>query len=218
MGTAVCTLRNFAQDEHIPRAYARRVAGTAAGLRERKKAATRQALHEAAVRLAARDGYDHVTVEAIADAATVSRRTFSNYFSSKEEAFVHGDLVRVRHLLDLVHDRPEREPPWTALVRAVERFTAESDGLDRRELAARRELRRHPSLLPYQLAVYAAVERDLAAEVARRMPAGPDAPLRSRLVAATFLTAMRVATQQSLDEPDQAVADLVRRAVGYVAR
>src|SRR3569623_3695814 len=92
-------------------AYARIVEAGTVGLRERKKAATRQALHEAAVRLAARDGYDHDTVEAIADAAEVSRRTNSNYFSSKEEAFVHGDRERIRHLLDLVHDRPAREKP-----------------------------------------------------------------------------------------------------------
>jgi AcrR family transcriptional regulator len=189
-----------------------------AGLRERKKTATRQALHEAAIRLAARDGYDHVTVEAIADAATVSRRTFSNYFSSKEEAFVHGDLVRVRHLLDLVHDRPAGEPPWTALLRAVEEFTAGSEGIDPREVAERRDLRRHPSLLPYQLAVYAAVERDLATEVAARMDAGPDTLLRSRLIAATFLAGMRVATQQSLDEPGEPIGELIRRSVAYVAR
>jgi len=198
------------------RAYARRLAGTA-GLRERKKAATRRALHEAAVRLAARDGYDHVTVEAIADAAAVSRRTFSNYFSSKEEAFVHGDQERIRHLLDLVHDRPEREKPWPALIRAVEQFSAESGEMDPRELAERRELRRHPSLLPYQLAVYAAVERDLANEVARRTEGGPDTLLRSRLIAATFLTALRVATQRSLDEPGEPVGALIRRAVAYVA-
>ena len=192
------------------------MAGTA-GLRERKKAATRQALHQAAVRLAERDGYEHVTVEAIADAATVSRRTFSNYFSSKEEAFVYGDLERIRHLLDLVHDRPAREKPWPALLRAVEEFTAESDELGPREVAERRELRRHPSLLPYQLAVYAAVERDLAAEVARRMNGGPDALLRSRLIAATFLAALRVGTQQSLDEPAEPIGELIRRSVSYLA-
>lgn len=192
------------------------MAGTA-GLRERKKAATRQALHQAAVRLAERDGYEHVTVEAIADAATVSRRTFSNYFSSKEEAFVYGDLERIRHLLDLVHDRPAREKPWPALLRAVEEFTAESDELGPREVAERRELRRHPSLLPYQLAVYAAVERDLAAEIARRMDGGPDALLRSRLIAASFLTALRVATQQSLDEPGEPIGELIRRSVSYLA-
>ena len=58
------------------------------GLRERKKAATRQALHEAAVRLAIAHGPDRITVEAVADEAGVSRRTFSNYFANKEEALL----------------------------------------------------------------------------------------------------------------------------------
>jgi AcrR family transcriptional regulator len=187
-----------------------------AGLRERKKAATRQALSDAAIRLAVEGGYDSVTVEAIADAAMVSRRTFSNYFSSKEEAFVHGDLVRIGDLLDLIHDRPLDEPPWVALRRAIEGFTS-GGGFDAAELAERRELRRHPSLLPYQLAAYAAVERDLAAEVARRMAGEVDASLHSRLVAASFLTALRVATQQSLDGPAGSLDDLIRRAVAYVA-
>ncbi|MFC7467789.1 TetR/AcrR family transcriptional regulator [Actinomadura keratinilytica] len=53
------------------------------GLRERKKAATRQAVHEAAMRLTREHGLDHVTVEAIADAAEISRRTFSNYFAGR---------------------------------------------------------------------------------------------------------------------------------------
>jgi hypothetical protein len=49
------------------------------------------------------------------------------------------------------------------------------------------------------------------------MDGGPDAPLRSRLIAATFLTALRVATQRSLDEPGEPVGALIRRAVAYVA-
>jgi hypothetical protein len=42
--------------------------------------------------------------------------------------------------------------------------------------------------------------------------------LRSRLIAATFLTALRVATQQSLDEPGEPIRELIRRCVAYVAR
>lgn len=57
-------------------------------LRERKKAETWTALHEAAASLALRDGVDQTTVEAIASRAGVSPRTFFNYFPVKEDAIV----------------------------------------------------------------------------------------------------------------------------------
>jgi AcrR family transcriptional regulator len=56
------------------------------GLRERKRAETRARLETAAVTLAARDGLEHATLDAICEAADVSTRTFFNYFDSKEDA------------------------------------------------------------------------------------------------------------------------------------
>lgn len=58
------------------------------GLRERKKQATREALREAALRLAVERGPDQVRVEDIAEAAGVSPRTYNNYFASREQAIV----------------------------------------------------------------------------------------------------------------------------------
>src|SRR5919206_78804 len=111
------------------------------GLRERKKVATREGLHEAAVQLAVEQGIDRVTVEAIADRAGVSRRTFSNYFASKEEALFHGDAERLGGVLDLVRAEPAELPPWSVLSRVAERLIAEwGDDLDPAELARRRDL------------------------------------------------------------------------------
>ncbi|KAK1178652.1 helix-turn-helix domain containing protein [Streptomyces sp. NBS 14/10] len=61
---------------------------TPPGLRERKKQATREALREAALRLALERGPDQVRVEDIAEAAGVSPRTYNNYFASREQAIV----------------------------------------------------------------------------------------------------------------------------------
>jgi AcrR family transcriptional regulator len=96
------------------------------GLRERKKAATRCALHEAAWGLALELGPERVTVEAFADAPGVSRRTFSNYFGSKEEDLMYGDLQRFQRMVAIVHGRPADETPWTALSATAEEFLQET--------------------------------------------------------------------------------------------
>lgn len=58
------------------------------GLRERKKRERGHALRQAALELALENGYSNVTVEDICERCGVSRRTFFNYFTSKEEALL----------------------------------------------------------------------------------------------------------------------------------
>ena len=184
----------------------------ALGLRERKKEATRQALHEAAVRLAVEHGLEGLTVEAIADAADVSRRTFSNYFANKEEALLHSDQVRLRRLLDLVRERPPDEQPEQMLATAARELVA-GDTSDPRWIAQVRLLRRHPSLLARQVAQYADAERALADLVAERLPADPDRALRARLLAAGLLTTMRVAVQHWIEDPSSSLPEVLDRAL-----
>lgn len=181
------------------------------GLRERKKAATRQALHEAAVRLCLADGIENVTVEAIADAAGVSRRTFSNYFTGKEQALLHRDRTHVARLVELVRARPADEAPLTALVRAAEqRGTEHSEGAADEERY--RSLRQDPVLLTALAATYLAIEDDLAAAVEERLPAGPDGPLRARTLAAAFLAVLRVVAQTAVEDTGRDMAELMRVA------
>jgi AcrR family transcriptional regulator len=63
-----------------------------AGLRERKKAKTRAAIREHALRLFREQGYAGTTVDQIAEAAEVSPATFYRYFPTKEDVVLQDDL------------------------------------------------------------------------------------------------------------------------------
>ena len=63
-----------------------------AGLRERKKAKTHEAIQAAALRLFRSQGYEATTVEQIAEAAEVSPSTFFRYFPTKEDVVIHDAL------------------------------------------------------------------------------------------------------------------------------
>ena len=83
------------------------------GLRERKKARTRAAIRQHALRLFREQGYQATTVEQIAVAAEVSPSTFFRYFATKEDVVLRDD-VDTRLLAAL-----SRQPPYLAPVRAI---------------------------------------------------------------------------------------------------
>ncbi|HKR49427.1 MAG TPA: TetR family transcriptional regulator [Pseudonocardiaceae bacterium] len=169
------------------------------GRRERKKQATRVALSAAALRLSIERGIDNVTVEQIADEADVSMRTFFNYFSSKEEAIVAGDVATAESLVDAFRGRPAGEPVLEALRHAVLAVLDEDSYRDR--VQRMQTLRRTPSLLPHQIAAFVARERALAAAVADRIGCNVDQDLYPALVAASAMAGLRVAVQRWLGEP-----------------
>jgi AcrR family transcriptional regulator len=92
-------------------------------LRERKKARTRAAIREHALRLFREHGYAATTVEQIAAAAEVSPSTFFRYFPTKEDVVLQ-DAMDTRMSEALVR-QPAELAPVTAM-RAAARETWES--------------------------------------------------------------------------------------------
>jgi AcrR family transcriptional regulator len=87
------------------------------GLRERKKARTRAAIREHALRLFREQGYDATTVEQIAEAAEVSPSTFFRYFPTKEDVVLQDDLDLL--WLDVIRAQPPDLGPIAAMRTAV---------------------------------------------------------------------------------------------------
>lgn len=95
------------------------------GRRAQQKAATREALHQAALRMFEERGYDATTVKDIAAAASVTERTFFRYFPSKEDLVV-GELIDVlQPLAEEIRRRPADEPPLRAVLNALLAVTTE---------------------------------------------------------------------------------------------
>lgn len=81
------------------------VDATAVGRRERKKAATRAAILEAATALFLERGFDAVTVREIADQADVSPKTVFTHFPQKEALVFSDEDDRHDRLVAAVSDR-----------------------------------------------------------------------------------------------------------------
>jgi len=89
------------------------------GLRELKKARTRAAIREHALRLFGEQGYQRTTVEQIAAAAEVSPSTFFRYFPTKEDLVLQDDMdTRMVEAFD-------RQPPGLGPIAAIRAATRE---------------------------------------------------------------------------------------------
>jgi AcrR family transcriptional regulator len=87
-------------------------------LRDRKKVRTREALLSAATRLYLSHGYDTTTVDEIAEAAGVARRTFFRYFARKDETVFPLQAERIAMFRERLASHRAEAAPFEAVVRA----------------------------------------------------------------------------------------------------
>jgi AcrR family transcriptional regulator len=95
-----------------------------AGLRERKKRQTREAIADAAWHLFLDRGFDDITVAEVARAADVSEATVFNYFPTKEDLAYHRMEDFEDELLEAITNRD----PGTSVVDAFGSFVLEPRG------------------------------------------------------------------------------------------
>ncbi|MGG8407756.1 TetR/AcrR family transcriptional regulator [Streptomyces sp. 12297] len=119
------------------------------GRRERKKAATRQAIADAALRLFLERGYDDVGIREIAEAADVSTTTLFKHFPVKEALVFDEDAENEARLLAAVRERPAGQSIPAALREHALRYRIAAAGGDARFTAFADLVDNTPALRDY---------------------------------------------------------------------
>lgn len=139
-------------------------------LRDRTRRAVRSEVIDVAQQLFVEHGYNAVTVDQIAAAAGMSRRSFFRYFAGKEDVVLgkvdrHGST-----LVDALAARPDDEPAWVALRRMFDGVVAADSGADgaRRALAMDRVIRSSETLRAGYLQRLQHAQELVADELSRR--------------------------------------------------
>jgi AcrR family transcriptional regulator len=157
--------------------------------RARKKARTRAALQEQALRLFLDNGYEATTVEQIAAAAGVSHMTFFRYFPTKEDVVLSDDYDPM--LATLIRSQPATEHPIRRIHAAVSAGLATIYAADRNALLVRTRLMLQTPALRAKL-----WENQFATQELLEQALDATTPtLRTRVLAAASLAALTTALE-----------------------
>jgi AcrR family transcriptional regulator len=181
----------------------------AAGLRERKREQTRQRLTEVALKLFLANGYEATTLDDIAAAAEISRRSFFHYFASKEDVVVAWQDRSADALTAAIAERPAEESMITAAENAILTMTRHLNSED--AIAIARLKRETPALQAREQVKYEKMERAMAKALAARA-SDKTGQTQARLVAMITTGAIRIASENWLAQGAREKPDvLVRR-------
>ena len=162
------------------------------GLRERKRQQTRERLTRAAMALFLERGFEATTLDDIAAAADVSRRSFFHYFASKEDVVFAWHEETTATLIAAVEARPAGE---SMLMAAENAISAMAGQLESGEAIAMARLKRdNPALQARDQVKYEKLERALAAALEKRAGHKTER-LQARLVAMIATGAMRIGSE-----------------------
>lgn len=180
----------YVQDNKSPRS---------AGLRERKRVETHARIQSEAMRLFLERGFETTTLDDIAKAAGVSRRSLFHYFGSKEEIVFAAKADFPDIIVEAINRRPADEPLLDIVENALTDMAVRYQSPQARDLA--RLIHDTPSLSAGDQAKYEKIERVLAKALADRKSL-PETDVACRVTASTAIGILKLATEAWLAGED----------------
>ena len=188
-------------------------------LREQTRQAVRDQVMTKAWELFAAQGFSATTVEQVADAAGMSKRSFFRYFDGKEELVLDRLLESGVNLADDLRARPPEESAWTALHAAFQPMVLVQE--EHREIAVSMQVMlRDPALAATLQTRQRRWQELLMPLVASRLqpPRRPDLPdPRPAAVTGAALLCLYCAQYLWADDPTASLGALLDEAMTAVA-
>jgi AcrR family transcriptional regulator len=177
-------------------------------LQARKQEFVRNEIWSAAIDLFAKNGFEETTIDQIAEASKVSRRTFFRYFSSKEDLLVQAISNYQSILTEAIREFSQVQAPAEMLKKIVSRV-AEYVITEPNAQKAMQITRDSASARGAQLARLYEIEILLASEFAPSCRRYSRSEYTPRLMAALTLSALNIAFQVWLERSSEDIGPIV---------
>lgn len=158
------------------------------GLREKKKARTRDEIIESALSLFETQGFETTTIEQIADRAMVAPRTIFRYFASKEDLVFLGQDEENRRTVALAQSVSRDLDPISAMMKVTRELMFSSESTSRHFIRSHMIIEQTPSLQAHKGKLLRQIETVIAQALGWRGKSSDK--LESRLLIAVYVAAL----------------------------
>lgn len=172
------------------------------GRRERKRRQTRERIEAAARALFLERGFDGTTIEDITEAADVSKRSFFDYFPSKEEVVFAWQDKFADELADAVAAQP-KDASIVAVIEGALSSLVLIASSDPQRLAIGALIRDTPVLRARDQLKYAKLEKKLTDALRARFGGGEEERLRLGLLSAIVVSTLRIGGECWNERPQE---------------
>jgi AcrR family transcriptional regulator len=186
-------------------------------LQARKQQVVRDAIWDAATDLFADKGFDETTVDDIAQAAGVSRRSFFRYFASKNDLMAHGMVNYGAELTAAIDACP---PTWSLfeVFRETVLRVAQKTAAHPRARKIMAIVAKYPAARAAELSRFAEVQVLVAKAYARRCRKCGEDDLTASLLSGLTLQVAGVTVRWWFEQGEPDVADAVDEAFATLGR